>query len=321
MWRAWLCVIAAAFLGLQGAAFAQAWPAKPLRVVVPFSAGGATDLIARSVSDKLAAQLGQTIIVENRPGAGGTIGAAAVAKAEPNGYTILVHTSSHTVTSSTYASLPYDTARDFAAITPLGNLHNVLVIASSKGISTVSELVAAARKRPGAMNYASGGEGTAAHFNAEQFRLSAGFQAVHVPFKGAPDALIQVMAGRVDFYFCPINSALPLLRDGKLVALAIGSSKRAAALPSVPTTLEAGFPNSDYNFWIGMFVPAKTPRDIVSRLYRETLSALELPDVKERMMRLGAEPMPMSPEQFDAYVRDEIAANAVLVKATGIKVQ
>lgn len=300
-------------------AAAQAWPSKPLRVIVAFTPGSATDVLARVVAEKLTLQLGQPVVVENRPGAGGTIGAAVVARSEPDGYTILVNSSSHTVTPSTYANLTYDTARDLAAVTPLANIPNVLVIAPSKGLKTPQELVSAAKAKPGAMSFASGGVGSAAQLNAERFRLSAGFDALHVPFKGAPEALTEVMTGRVDFYFCPITPALPLLRDGKLTAIAVSSVKRASALPEVPTTLEAGYANSDYNFWVGMFVPGKTPREIVSRLYRETAKALELPEVRERLTRLGAEPMPMAPEQFDAYVKDEIALNAALVKAAGIQ--
>jgi len=215
--------------------------------------------------------------------------------------------------------LPYDTLRDLSGVAPLGNLPNVLVVSPAKGYRSAADLVAAAKARPGKLNYASGGVGSAAQLNAERFRLSAGFEAVHVPFKGAPEALAQVLAGEVDFYFCPIVPALPMLKDGRLAAVAVGSNRRAAALPEVPTTLEAGYANSDYNFWVGMFVPAKTPREIVARLHQETLKAMQAPDVAQRLARLGAEPMPMTPEQFDAYLRDEVAANAALVRAAGIK--
>jgi tripartite-type tricarboxylate transporter receptor subunit TctC len=317
--RYWQSLLLAALLGLHGSAFAQAWPSKQLRIVVPFTAGSATDTVARIVSEKLSLQFGQPVIVENRPGAGGTVGAAAVAKSDPDGYTILVNSSSHTVTASTYTNLPYDTARDFAAVTPLTNLPNVLVVSAGKDYAKLADLVAAAKAKPGTINYASAGEGSAAHLSAERFRMSAGFQAVHIPFKGAPEAMGRIVAGEVDFYFVPISPALPLLKAGKLRALAIGSSRRASALPELATTLEAGYANSDYNFWLGMFVPARTPRDVVTRLYRETLKALELPDVKERIARLGGEPMAMTPEQFDAYVREEIVSNAALVKAAGIK--
>jgi len=183
----------------------------------------------------------------------------------------------------------------------------------------VKELVAAAKAKPGALNSASVGVGSATHLNAERFRLGAGIDTVNIPFKGSPEALTEIVTGRVDFYFCPVNAVLPLLKDGKLVALAVGSSKRSQALPDLPTTLEAGVPNSDYNFWVGMFAPSKTPKDTVNRLYQETAKALHSEQVREQMARLGAEPLDYNPEQFNAYLREEIAANAALVKAAGIK--
>ncbi|MEK7875757.1 MAG: tripartite tricarboxylate transporter substrate binding protein [Pseudomonadota bacterium] len=298
----------------------QAWPTKSMRVVVPFTAASATDTVARMVSERLAAQLGQNIVVENRPGAGGTIGVGVVARAEPDGYTILVHSSSLTVTPSTYPNQPYDTVRDLSGITPLANLPTVLVIAPSKGIRTVKELVAAAKAKPGALNYASAGAGSATQLNAERFRLGAGFDAVHVPFKGTPEALTEVMTGRVDYYFCPVLSALQFIKEGRLLALAAGSTKRSSALPDLPTTLEAGIPNSDYNFWVGMVVPAKASRDIVNKLHQQTLKALQAPDLRERMAKLGAELMIMTPNEFNAYIRNEIASNALLVKAAKIVV-
>jgi tripartite-type tricarboxylate transporter receptor subunit TctC len=277
--------------------------------------------MARTVAEKLTAQLGHTVLVENRPGAGGTIGVAQVARADPDGYTILIHSSSYTVTPSTYPTLPYDTLRDLTGITPLGLLPNVLVIAPSKGIKSVKELVAAAKAKPGALNAASIGVGSATHLNAERFRLGAGIDVVNVPFKGTPEALTEVLTGRVDYYFCPVNAALPMLKEGKILGLAVGSSKRSIALPDLPTTLEAGIPNSDYNFWVGMFVPAKTPREVVQRLYQETSKALHSPDVREKLTRLGAEPMDYAPDAFNTYIRNEIASNAALVKAAGIKAQ
>jgi tripartite-type tricarboxylate transporter receptor subunit TctC len=317
----WKSIAALALCAAHAAAWAQAWPAKSVRIIVPFTPGSGTDIMARLVSEKLSSQLGQSVVVENRPGAGGTIGAGLVAKAEPDGYTILVHSSSYTVTPSTYKDLPYDTLRDLTGVVPLGLLPNVLVIAPSKGIRSVKELVAAAKAKPGSMNSASVGIGSATHLNAERFRLGAGIEVVNVPFKGTPEALTEVLTGRVDYYFCPVNAVLPFLKDGKVVALAVGSSKRSLALPELPTTLEAGVANSDYNFWVGMFAPARTPGDTVNRLYRETIKALGLPDVREKLSRLGAEPMDYNPEQFNAYLRNEIASNAALVKAAGIKAQ
>jgi tripartite-type tricarboxylate transporter receptor subunit TctC len=312
---------AVALCALQAAAWAQAWPTKPVRMIVPFTPGSATDIMARTVSEKLSSQLGQTVVVENRPGAGGTIGVAQVAKAEPDGYTVLVHSSSYTVTPSTYKNLPYDTLRDLTGVAPLGLLPNVLVISPAKGIRSVKDLIEAAKAKPGSLNVATIGVGSATHLNAERFRLGAGIDVVSVPFKGTPEALTEVMTGRVDYYFCPVNAALPLLTDGRVLGLAVGSTKRSIALPDLPTTLELGIADSDYNFWVGMFVPARTPREIVDRLHQETVKALHAPDVREKLARLGAELMDYSPEQFNAYLRKEIADNAVLVKAAGIKVE
>ena len=243
-----------------------------------------------------------------------------VAKAEPDGYTILVHSSSFTVTPSTYPNQPYDTARDFSGITPLGNLPNVLVIAPSRGIRSVKDLIAAAKAKPGTLTYASAGAGSATQLNAERFRMAAGFDAIHVPFKGTPEALTEILTGRVDYYFCPVISVLQFIKDGRLLALAAGSSKRSSALPDVLTTLEAGIANSDYNFWVGMIVPAKTPRDIVTKLHQNTFKALQAPDMMERMAKIGAEPMLMTPQEFDAYIKKEISTNAALVKAAGVTV-
>ena len=250
-------------------AFAQSWPAKPIRVIVPLTAGSATDVIPRITFEQVSAQIGQPMIVENRVGGGGSIGAGTVAKAEPDGYTILVHSNAHTVSPAVLPNLPYDVVKDFSGITPLGNVPNVLVISPSKNIKTIDELVAAAKAKPGSINYASGGTGTPPHLTAERFRLSAGFQGQHIPFKGAPEALTEVLSGRVDFYFSPLAPAMPFIRDGKLIPLAVSSTKRSSALPEVPTTVEAGYANSDFDFYIGMWVPAKTPRDVVGKLHRK----------------------------------------------------
>jgi len=303
---------------ISSTAFAQTWPTKSLRVVVPFTAASATDTIARIVAERLGSQLGQTLVVENRPGAGGTIGVGTVARAEPDGYTLLVHSSSFTVTPTTYPNTPYNTLRDFSGVTPLGNLPNVLVIAPSRNIRSVKELVAAAKAKPGTLTYASAGAGSATQLNAERFRLGAGFEGVHVPFKGTPEALTEILTGRVDYYFCPVISVLQFIKEGKLLALAAGSSKRSSALPDVPTTLEAGVPNSDYNFYVGMMLPSKTPRAVVDTLYQNVAKALQAPDTKERLGKLGAEPMLMTPAEFDAHIRKEIASNAALVKAAGV---
>jgi tripartite-type tricarboxylate transporter receptor subunit TctC len=309
----------AAIVTTASSALGDSYPSKPIRAIIPFGAGSATDVIPRIVFDQLASQLGQAIIVENRGGAGGTIGAAAVAKADPDGYTLLVNSSAHTITPAIYPNLTYDVARDFAAVGAIGSVPNVLIISPEKGLKTLPEFVAAAKAKPGAFNFASVGVGSAVHLSAERFRISAGYEAQHIPFKGGAEALTEVIAGRVEYYFCPIATALPHIRDGKLLGLAVSSPKRASALPDVPTTLEAGFADSDYTFWIGVFAPAKTPKEIVEKLNREMAAAVAAPAVRDKLGVLGVEAMPMTPSEFDAHVRAEIARYATFAKAAGLK--
>ena len=304
-----------------GANAQSGYPNKPIRVIVPFAAGSTTDIIARAIADKMGQSMGQTLVIDNRGGASGTIGQAMVAQAAPDGYTIMVHSSSHTVSPSTFAKLPFDTLGDFAGVTPISSTPNVLVISPSKNIKTLQQLLAEARAKPGSMNFASAGQGSATHLNAEKFKLAAKIAATNIPFKGSAEAVTEVMAGRVDYYFSPIAPVIGQIRNGQLVPLAVGSPKRASALPDVPTTAEAGVPGSEFNFWIGMMAPAKTPREIVNRLHDEVVKALATPEVKERFVTLGADAWTLRPEQFDAYLRDEIKANAILVKAAGLQVQ
>ncbi len=313
-----LCLSVIAPLAAQAQ---SAYPTKPIRVIVPFAAGSTTDIIARAIADKMGQGLGQPLIIDNRGGASGTIGQAAVAQAAPDGYTIMVHSSSHTVSPSTFAKLPFDTLTDFAGISPIASTPNVLVIAPSRNIKSVAELLQAARAKPGSLNYASAGQGSATHLNAEKFKMAGRFFAVHIPFTGSAGAVSEVLAGRLDFYFSPISPVLGHIKEGRLLALAVGSPRRASALPDVPTTAQAGVPDSEFNFWIGMMAPAKTPRDIVNRLNEELVKALATPEVKERFTRLGADAWTLRPEQFDAYIADEIKSNAALVKAAGLEVQ
>lgn len=311
---------AAALLPL--AASAQAgYPNKPIRVVVPFPAGSTTDIIARAITDKMSASLGQPVVVDNRAGASGTIGQAAVASAAADGYTLLIHSSSHTVSPSTFAKLPFDTVADFAGITPISSLSNVLVISPAKGYKNLGELLAAARAKPGSLNFASAGQGSATHLNAEKFKMAAKIDATNIPFKGSAEAVTEVIAGRVDYYFSPVAPVIGQIKSGQLQALAVGSPQRSSSLPDVPTTTEAGVPGSEFNFWIGMMAPAKTPRDIVNRLHDEVLKALASPEVKERFAKVGADAWTLKPEAFDAYIKNEIASNAVLVKAAGLQPQ
>jgi tripartite-type tricarboxylate transporter receptor subunit TctC len=296
---------------------AQEWPTRPIRVVVPVSAGSAIDLVARAVFDQLASQLGQPLIIEYRLGAGGVVGAAGVTKAEPDGYTLLAHSVAIAVTANTVLNAGYEAARDFAAVAPMANVP--LVLSAQTKYKSVADLVAAGKARPGSLNYASVGYGATAHLVAERFRIAAGIEAQHIPFKGSPEGLTEIMAGRIDFTFAPIGTAAPLIQAGKISALAVSTKARARALPDVPTTIEAGFPNSEFDFWIGLFMPAKTPRAIVEKLGRETAKAVQTPAVQDRLATLGAEPMVMTPGEFDAYLRAQIALTGELTRQIGIK--
>jgi tripartite-type tricarboxylate transporter receptor subunit TctC len=309
-------VAALMFCSFATLASAQQWPTKTVRIVATLAPGSAVDIVGRTLAERLAPALGQPVIIENRPGASTMLAAAAVAKAEPDGYTLLVNTSSHTVSPFVVPNVGFDPDRDLAAITPIATLPTVLVVPASKPYGSLQELIAAAKAKPGALNYGSAASST--QLNAERFKRAAGIDAVHIGFKGAPEVLNELIAGRLDFYFSPVGPALQLVRDGKLRALAIGGPKRSGVLPDLPTTIEAGYPNSDYNFWVGLFAPAKTPRDVVNRVYKETVAAVQVPEMKERLARLGAEPLTMPPDQFDAYVHNELKTNAVLVKEAGI---
>jgi tripartite-type tricarboxylate transporter receptor subunit TctC len=302
-------------------ASAQAWPTKSLRAIVPVGAGSSTDIVHRIVLEQLSTQLGQPIVVENRVGAGGTIGSAFVAKAEPDGHTLLANGSAHTIAPAAYKSLPYDASRDFIPVVLVGTSPSVLVVSPARGLGSVAELVAAAKSRPGALNFSSVGVGTATHLSAERFVSSAGIQAVHVPFKGGAEAMLEVIAGRVDFFFGPIALVLPHIRDGKLRALAVNGARRSSVLPEVPTLAEAGVARAEYPIWFALFVPARTPAEVVTRLHRETLDALQAPKVRDRLAGLGVDPMAMSPAELGAHVAREIALNATLAQQAGMTPQ
>jgi len=316
----WATALAAGLVWSQGV-LAQAWPNKPVRVVVPFTAGSATDILARTVGQKLSELWGQQVVVDNRAGAGGTIGAGMVAKSAPDGYTLMVHSAAQAVNPSIYPSLSYDTLKDFIQVVPLGGQPNVLVVAPASGYKTLADLLADAKKKPGALNFGSAGIGSGTHFNAEKFKLAAGIDVVHVPYKGTPEALTDTMAGRIAYFFSPISAALPLVRDGRLLALATSGSRRAGALPSVPTVAESGLAGFEYNLWVALFAPAGTPADVVDKINRDVNQVLRDADVRERMAALGAEAMPMSSAEFDRFFRAEMEDAARVVKAAGIKVQ
>lgn len=316
-----LILVAAGLLAVVVATAQTTYPSKPIKFLVPFTAGSGTDLIARTVADTMSKSMGQPVVIENKPGAGGTIAAGQVAKGEADGYTVLVHSSGHALNPAIYSTLAYDTLKDLSGITPLAALPNVLVVNPAKGWKSVADLVAAAKAKPGQLNYASAGVGSATHLNAEKFRLQAGIEALHVPYKGTPEAMTNVIGGSNDWFFAPLASALPLVKDGKLQALAVSTPARSPALPQVPTTVEAGVPGSDYTFWVGMIVASNTPAAVVKRLHEEALKALANPDVKERMSKLGADPFPMSVDAFNAFIRAEVDAAALIAKAANLKGQ
>lgn len=307
MSRAAICFVAlmlsAAAWAQGGATAAGSYPSRPIKLLVPFTPGSATDIVARILGESLSATWGQPVIVENRPGAGGTIAAGVVAKAEPDGHTLLVISVGHVVNPQLYSNLPYDTLRDFAAIMPLANLPGVLTVSPKFGVDSVSGLVAMAKAHPGELNYTSGGVGSGSHINGELFRMAADIDVVHVPTKGAQEMVVETMTGRAHFGFLPVAAALPQIRDGKLRALAVSSSERSPVLPQVPTLAEAGYREATFDFWIGLLAPAGTPREIVAKLRDEVERTLEKPATRERLASLGAQPMPMGSSQFERYLR------------------
>lgn len=306
-------LLAAAMLS-SGIVAAQAFPSRTIHLVSGVTQGSASDTTARIIAEKLRVSLGQPVIVENKVGAGGLIGAAYVAHAEPDGHLISIYTSAFTV-APLLSPGPLD-PKDLAPVATIGTVPTVLVVSTTKNYKSVADLVAAAKARPGMIVGATAGIGSSTHMNLERFRISAGIDVLQLPMKGAPDALTEVLTGRADFYF-----ALPVQVEGqagKLRALAVGSLKRSALFPDVPTTVEAGYPNSDYNFWIGALVSSRTPRDIQQRLNREFNAAVGSADVRERFLKLGVDPLSMSLPDFEAMIANEFDSNAKLIKAAGI---
>jgi tripartite-type tricarboxylate transporter receptor subunit TctC len=309
-------------MSLAAGAVAQSYPIKPVRVIVPFSPGSGIDAIgARPVMQKLAEMWGQPVIVENRTGAGGTIGATLVAKAPADGYTLLVNSAAHVTNPLLYSNPPYDAAKDFVVVAPLVRLPNVLVAAPSVGIKSVSELIAAAKAKPGQLNFASSGTGTGTHFTAEKFKLMAGIDVEHIPYKGGPEAMTDVMTGRVTYWLPSIGTALPFIQGGKLLALGVTSRQRSAALPNVPTLAESGLAGFDDALWMGVWAPAGTPAPIVDKLAQDIARAFAMPDLRERLASNVAEPMDITPAEFARFIRNETEAAARVIKAAGIKPQ
>jgi tripartite-type tricarboxylate transporter receptor subunit TctC len=314
-------LLAAAAFSHCAAQAQDPYPSRAIHIIVPFTAGSATDVVARLIGERLNAAWGQPAIVENKPGAGGTIGIAQTAKADPDGYTFVVVSTGHAVNHVLYKDLQYDTLKDLAGVASLASLPSVLVVSPSLGVKSVKELVALVRAKPGAYNYGTAGVGSAAHINSEKFNLATGIQAVHVPLKGTPPILAETMAGRVHFSWVPTLSSIGLLKDGKLLALAVSTPRRTPALPGVPTIAEAGYPAAEFDFWLGMLAPAKTPREIVAKVNAEINRALQSPETAERLAKLGSEPMPMAPEQFDAFIRKEYEVLGKIMRDAGAQPQ
>jgi len=301
---------------------ADVYPSKPIRFVVAFPPGGGTDIIARSIAQKLSERLAQQVVVDNRPGAGGNIGTDIVAKSAPDGYTMLMGSAGPlAINASLFATLPFDPVRDLAPVTLAASTPNVLVVHPSLKIATVKDLIALARARPGAINFASSGHGTPAHLAGELFGWMAGVKLVHVPYKGAAPALADLLGGQVQIMFSTMPPALPHVRDGKLRALAVTSLKRSPATPDLPTLDEAALPGFEANTWHGVVVPAGAQTAIVARLNREIVAILHLPDVVERLSNQGAEPVGSTPEEFAAYIRSETLKWAKVVRESGAKAE
>ena len=300
------------------AALAQDWPNRSIVAVSTVTAGNAADTIARVVLDQVGKQIGQSFVIENRTGAGGTIGSASAAKADPDGYTILLLTASQGSAVALYKALPYDPVNDFIPAAMFGVQPSVLIAAPSKGWTSLADLIAAAKANPGVLNFASAGLGSASHWAAERLKVAAGINVQHIPFRGPVEAFTEVMTGRVDYYYLPIAPALQPIRDGKVVALAVSTPKRAPTLPDVPSVVEAGYPGAQYLFWGGVAVPAKTPRAIVEKLHAETVKALAVPAVQERLATFGVEPMPMTVDEFGKFYRDDVAAIVKLARDVNI---
>jgi tripartite-type tricarboxylate transporter receptor subunit TctC len=308
-------------IGLCGVAAAQAYPAKPVRIIVPFTPGGVTDVIARTHAAKLAELWGQSVVVENRPGAGGSLGAAVVARAAPDGYLLLVHSSGYAINAAANPKLPYDYRKDFVDVAPLGSQPMVLVVSPNSNLKSVSDLLALARAKPGQVAYGSAGIGSGAHFNGEKFRIAAGVELLHVPYKGGAEAIHDTMADRLTFTFNTVTLALPFIRDGRLVALGVSSRTRSALLPNAPPIAEAGIPGFEFTFWNGLWAPAGTPAPVVERINRDLMRVMDMPEVLERFARLGAEPMRMTTAEFARFVKGEIDDSARIAQAAGIRAQ
>jgi len=300
---------------------AQAYPSRPIKIIVPFTPGSATDVMARIVGERLNTAWSQPVVVENKPGAGGTIGIRDTARADPDGYTLVLVSSGHAVNHVLYKDLGYDTLKDLSCVAMLGSLPSVLIVPPTSPVNSVKELVAMLKAKPGQYNYATAGVGSGAHVSIEKFNVAAGVKAQHVPLKGTPPILTETMAGRVEYAMVPAVSGMGPVRDGKVKPLAVTTSKRVAALPNVPTLGEAGFPDGESTFWLALLAPVKTPAEIINKVNAEVGRALNSQDVMERLAKLGTEPMSMTPAEADAFIRREYEDLGNVMRAAGLSPQ
>ena len=307
-------ILLAALCSAAGLASAQAWPAKTVTIVVPFPAGGTTDVLARAVATKLAAAIGQPVIVDNKPGAGATLGAAQVAKASPDGHILLMGAVHHTVATHVYKNLSYNFEKDFAPITTVALVPNVLTVSAKSPFNTVKDLVAAAKANPEKLSYGSNGNGTAQHMIGTQFQLETGTRLLHVPYKGSAPLTTDLLGGQVDLSFDTITPVLPFIKDGKLKALAVTTAKRSSTLPNIPTLQEAGVPNLTIGTWFGLLAPAATPKPVVARLNAEVVKIIQSPEFRKQMADIGAEPVGNKPDEMARQIREETEKFANLVK-------
>ena len=302
-----------------GASAQSQYPTRPVRMLTTVSAGSAVDTLGRIVGQKLSEAWKHQIVIDNRPSAGGIVASQILVEAAPDGHTLLIQSIGHASNASLYGKLPYDTLRDFAGISMIADVPNVLVVTPSLNLKSVNDLIELAKSRPGQINYASAGIGSGTHMNGEQFKLAAKLDIVHIPYKGTPEALNDTMSGRVQFFFAPITAAVPLVKAGKITALAVSTLSRSPVLADVPTVAESGIPGFEFNLWIGILAPARTPKPLKEHIAAEIARVLALPDVRERMLGLGAVPHALPTAQFDAFIRAEVEKLAAVIKASGAR--
>jgi tripartite-type tricarboxylate transporter receptor subunit TctC len=295
------------------------FPNKPIQIIVPFTAGSSTDIHARMVGKKMSENWGQQVVVINRPGGGGIVAGSIVARAAPDGYTLLYHGPGFAVSATLYSKLPYDPLKDFAAVTQIASTPFVLVVGPSLGVKSVNDLIALAKRKPGQLNFGSAGIGGATHLSGEQFRFAADINVVHVPYKGTPEALIDTMAGRIQYFISPIAPALSFIKDGRLLALAVTTAQRSPVLPNVPTVAETALPGFEMEGWGGLWAPANTPKAVLNQLSNEVARILALPDIRERLQSEGVVPKSSTPEEFAKFTRAEIEKLGKVVKASGMR--